>query len=171
MTDPVGPTIPDMVSDGSPLPPPISSTFWPIPIRASSTRPAVNGANICAMSTRYLSQYRAEACQASSDFLLCSSVFISFIRSSLPASGRPRKLSGFFRIHSGSTKADLVLLPFRAFPSPKSQIKPNGIDTPYSRPQHNDCVQKYAPRYRNKLRTDNYASAYMPSVPVGVAET
>src|SRR5205823_6391151 len=75
MTDPVGPTIDEIVSDGSPLPPPISSTFWPIPICASSTRPDVNGANICAMSTRYLSQYRAEACHASRT-LLCSSGFI-----------------------------------------------------------------------------------------------
>src|SRR5205823_858012 len=65
----------EIVSDGSPLPPPISSTFWPIPIRASSTRPDVNGANICAMSTRYLSQYRAEACHASR-VLFCSSGFI-----------------------------------------------------------------------------------------------
>src|SRR5204863_5126707 len=65
----------EIVSDGSPLPPPISSTFWPTPIRASSTRPAVNGANICAMSTRYLSQYRAEACHASKA-LFCSFGFI-----------------------------------------------------------------------------------------------
>src|SRR5438552_2758980 len=75
ITDPVGPTMPEMVSDGSPLPPPISSTFWPIPIRASSIRPDVNGANISAMSTRYLSQYRAESCHASS-VLFCSSEFI-----------------------------------------------------------------------------------------------
>src|SRR5438067_7439365 len=75
MTDPVGPTIPDMVSDGSPLPPPISSTFWPIPIRASSTRLAVNGANICAISPRYLSQYRADICHAASA-LFCSSGII-----------------------------------------------------------------------------------------------
>src|SRR5438132_1361106 len=34
----------EIVNDGSPLPPPISSTFWPIPIRASLTRPDVNGA-------------------------------------------------------------------------------------------------------------------------------
>src|SRR3989440_9929467 len=67
--------MPEIVSDGSPLPPPISSTFWPTPIRASSTRPDVNGANICAMSTRYLSQYRAEVCHASSA-LFCSSGFI-----------------------------------------------------------------------------------------------
>src|SRR4029077_12050578 len=72
MTDPGGPTISAIVSDGSPLPPPISSTFWPIPIRASSTRPDVNGANICAISTRYLSQYRVEVCHASST-LFCSS--------------------------------------------------------------------------------------------------
>src|SRR5206468_6245279 len=72
ITDPVGPTVAEIASDGSPLPPPISSTFWPIPIRASSTRPDVNGANICAISTRYLSQYRAEVSHASSA-LFCSS--------------------------------------------------------------------------------------------------
>src|SRR6478672_601569 len=72
ITDPVGPTMDEMVSDGSPLPPPISSTFWPIPMRASSIRPDVNGANICSISTRYLSQYRAEVCHASS-VLFCFS--------------------------------------------------------------------------------------------------
>jgi hypothetical protein len=45
---------------------------WPIPIRASSTRPAVNGANICAISARCLSQCRAEVCHPSSA-LFCSS--------------------------------------------------------------------------------------------------
>src|SRR2546423_12943326 len=75
VTEPVGPTRDEIASDGSPLPPPISSTFCPIPIRASSTRPDVNGANICAMSTRYLSQYRAEACQTSRA-LFSSSGFI-----------------------------------------------------------------------------------------------
>src|SRR5438874_3448288 len=74
--------MPEIVSDGSPLPPPISSTFWPSPIRASSTRPDVNGANICAISTRYLSQYRAEVCHASSA-LLCSSGII-LVRRKLP---------------------------------------------------------------------------------------
>src|SRR5438552_3387160 len=83
MTDPAGPTMPEIVSDGSPLPPPISSTFWPIPIRASSTRPDVNGANICAMSTRYFSQYRAEVCHASS-ILFCSSGFILIRRKLCP---------------------------------------------------------------------------------------
>src|SRR6266478_7284923 len=72
----------EIVSDGSPLPPPISSTFCPVPIRASSTRPDVNGANICAISTRYLSQYRAEVCHASST-LLCSSGII-LVRRKLP---------------------------------------------------------------------------------------
>src|SRR6266576_2427807 len=75
----------EIVSDGSPLPPPISSTFWPIAIRASSTRPDVNGANICAMSTRYLSQYRAEACHASKA-LFCSLGFILVRRKLTPFS-------------------------------------------------------------------------------------
>src|SRR5439155_8304877 len=83
MTDPAGPTMLEIVSDGSPLPPPISSTFWPIPSRASSTRPDVNGANICAMSTRYLSQYRAEVCHASRA-LFCSSGFILVRRNLTP---------------------------------------------------------------------------------------
>src|SRR5437870_8959545 len=83
VTSPIGPTRHEIVSDGSPLPPPISSTFWPIPIRASSTRPAVNGANICAMSTRYLSQYRAEACHASRA-LFCSLGFILVRRTLTP---------------------------------------------------------------------------------------
>src|SRR6266480_969577 len=93
ITDPVGPTMHEIVSDGSPLPPPISSTFWLIPIRASSTRPAVNGANICAISTRYLSQYRAEICHASSAFL-CSSGIILVRREAnpfLPRRGRTNK--------------------------------------------------------------------------------
>src|SRR4029077_15708580 len=46
ITEPVGPTIDEIVSDGSPLPPPISSTFWPVPINASSTRPDFKGAKI-----------------------------------------------------------------------------------------------------------------------------
>src|SRR6266566_1695656 len=75
ITDPVGPTMHEIVSDGSPPPPPISSTSWPIPIRAPSTRPDVNGANICAISTRYFSQYRAEVCHESST-LFCSSGII-----------------------------------------------------------------------------------------------
>src|SRR5216684_2214579 len=83
MTDPVGPTMPEIVSDGSPLPPPISSTFWPILIRASSTRPEVKGANICAMSTRYLSQYRAEVCHELST-LFCSLEFILVLRKLTP---------------------------------------------------------------------------------------
>src|SRR5207249_9638865 len=82
MTDPVGPTMNEIASDGSPLPPPISSTFCPVPIHASSTRPIFNGANICAISTRYLSQYRAEVCHASSA-LLCSSGII-LVRRKLP---------------------------------------------------------------------------------------
>src|SRR5439155_26420566 len=72
ITDPVGPTMDEIVSDGSPLPPPISSTSWPLPIRASSTRPDGSGANICSISPRYLSQYRAEVCHVSSA-LFCSS--------------------------------------------------------------------------------------------------
>src|SRR5881397_37187 len=64
--------MPEIVNDGSPLPPPISSTFWPIPIRASLTRPDVNGANICAISARCLSQCRAEVSHASRA-LFCSS--------------------------------------------------------------------------------------------------
>src|SRR5207249_869443 len=83
MTDPVGPTISEIVSDGSPLPPPISSTFWPTPIRGSSIKPAVNGANIWAMSVRYLSQYCAEICHASS-VLFCSSRFILVRRKLTP---------------------------------------------------------------------------------------
>src|SRR5205823_14360810 len=65
VTAPVGPTLDEAVSDGSPLPPPLSSTFCPTRIRASLTRPDVNGANICAMSTRCLSQYWAEVRHAS----------------------------------------------------------------------------------------------------------
>src|SRR5438552_9446293 len=82
ITDPVGPTMPEIVNDGSPLPPPISSTFWPIPIRASLTRPDVNGANICAISARCLSQCRAEVSHASRA-LFCSSAVI-LVRSKPP---------------------------------------------------------------------------------------
>src|SRR5262249_17067031 len=49
-TDPVGPTLDAIVSAGSPVPPPISRTLWPTLIRASSIRPEVNGAKICAIS-------------------------------------------------------------------------------------------------------------------------
>src|SRR5439155_23993452 len=73
----------EILSDGSPLPPPISSTSWPIPIPASSTRPDVIGANICAISTRYLSQYRAEISHASSAFF-CSSGIILVSREADP---------------------------------------------------------------------------------------
>jgi hypothetical protein len=91
MTDPVGPTMHEIVSDGSPLPPPMSSTFWPIAIRASSTRPDVNGANICAISTRYLSQYRAEICHASRALFCSSGIIEAFIRQAhWPLSGRVR---------------------------------------------------------------------------------
>src|SRR5207237_1305808 len=84
ITDPVGPTMDEILSDGSPLPPPISSTSWPIPIRASSTRPDVSGANICSISARYLSQYRAEVCHASSTFFCSSGIILV-----------PRKLTRF----------------------------------------------------------------------------
>src|SRR5207302_1772510 len=83
VTDPVGPTILEIVSDGSPLPPPISSTFWPIPICACSTKPDVNGANISVIRSRYLSQYCAEICHASS-VLFCSSRFILVRRKLTP---------------------------------------------------------------------------------------
>src|SRR6266699_801488 len=76
ITDPVGPTMHEIVSDGSPLPPPISSTFWPIPIRASLTRPDVNGANICAISARCLSQCHAEVSHASSALFRSSGVIL-----------------------------------------------------------------------------------------------
>src|SRR5512144_210049 len=75
LTDPVGPTMPEMVSEGSPLPPPISSTLWPAPIRASSIRADVTGAKIWVISARYLSQYGAELCHDWTA-LFCSSGFI-----------------------------------------------------------------------------------------------
>src|SRR5439155_14360183 len=82
VTDPVGPTILEIESDGSPLPPPISSTFWPIPICACSTKPDVNGANISVITSRYLSQYRAEVCHAWSVLFWFSG--ITLVRGSRP---------------------------------------------------------------------------------------
>src|SRR6266702_3351671 len=94
ITDPVGPTMPEIASDGSPLPPPISSTFWPIPIRASLTRPDVNGSNICTISVRCLSQCRAEVSHASRA-LFCSSGVILVRRKLTP-------------IYFGSTEATIL---------------------------------------------------------------
>src|SRR6478735_4097887 len=47
ITDPVGPTMPEMVSDGSPLPPPISSTLWPTPIRVTNCNGCEHPADKC----------------------------------------------------------------------------------------------------------------------------
>src|SRR5256714_15478835 len=121
---PVDPTISAIVSDGSPLPPPISSTFWPIPIRASSTRAAVNGANICAISVRYFSQYRAEVCHASS---LCCSGFIFFIsigeglRRSFAVKGQVYET--FWRTKDGSANRRL----WDRSPSPEAERPPRAI--------------------------------------------
>src|SRR6266566_7815442 len=104
ITDPVGPTMPEIVSDGSPLPPPISSTLWPVPIRASLTRPDVNGANICAISARCLSQCRAEVSHASSA-LFCSSGVI-LVRQ--PDATHSRRTVSASRILLRRHRSDLV---------------------------------------------------------------
>src|SRR5260370_12121219 len=53
---PSGPTKAATVKAGSPGPVAISSTVWRLPIRASSTRACVTGANICRMISRCFSQ-------------------------------------------------------------------------------------------------------------------
>src|SRR5260370_15814081 len=55
-TLPSGPTKAATVKAGSPGPVAISSTVWRLPIRASSTRACVTGANICRMISRCFSQ-------------------------------------------------------------------------------------------------------------------
>src|SRR5207248_8555207 len=85
---------------------PLSGTF-------AVSSDAVNGANICAMSTRYLSQYRAEACHASKA-LFCSSGFILVRRRLTPFSSFPRFSSPESQIY----RSDPVLPTPRRRPPP-----------------------------------------------------
>src|SRR6266404_2819958 len=66
ITWPEGPTTRAIVNDGSPAPPPISSTDWPATICASSISARVNGAYIFSINAWCLFQYCEDVSHAAS---------------------------------------------------------------------------------------------------------